>query len=190
MILEMTATALISLGGPVTGGASEVARFVAYRVEESRRRLQSSYALGFLSRCILDELFAAAEAAREADWDGYGAEPVSKETFVQAYRFVESLAPGTPPPAVTAEPDGQLVFEWYVSPQRTLSVSVSSEGELHYSALLGPNKAYGTEVFFGETPKTILDLVRRLYVAGVWRAPYQQFLPANCWPVSSPLRSG
>jgi hypothetical protein len=165
MILEMTASVLMSVGGPATAGASEVARFVACQAQESRRRLQSSYALGRLSRGIFDELFTVAEAAREAGWDGYGAEPVSPETYAQAYRFLESLPLETPDPAVTAEPDGQLAFEWYVSSYRTLSVSATANGDLHYSALLGPNKAYGTEAFFGEAPRAILDLIRRLYTA-------------------------
>jgi len=44
-------------------------------------------------------------------------------------------------------------------------VSVSPEGDLHYAALLGPNKAYGTELFFGEVPKAILDLIARVMTA-------------------------
>jgi hypothetical protein len=165
MILEMTASALITIGAPATQGASDTARFVANQAELGRRHLQSSYTLGLQSRGIFDELFAAAESACESGWDGYGAAPVSPEAYAYAYRFVESLPLGTPSPAVTAEPDGHLAFEWYVSPHRTLSVSVSPEGDLHYSALLGPNKAFGTEVFFGGIPKTILDLIHRVQTA-------------------------
>lgn len=165
MILEMAATALMTLGAPATQGGSEAARYVAYQVQQNRRHLQSSYTLGLERPGVLDELFAVAEAACETGWDGYGAEPVSQETYVRAYRFVESLPLGTPAPVVTAEPDGQLAFEWYVSPRRTLSVSVSPEGDLHYSALLGPNKSFGTEVFLDETPKAILDLIRRVQIA-------------------------
>jgi hypothetical protein len=165
MILEMTATALITFGAPATQGASDAARFVAAQAQQGRLRLQSSYTFGLESRSIFDELCAAAEAAREPGWDGYGAEPVSRETYLQAYRFAESLPLGTQPPTVTTEPDGHIAFEWYVSPHRTLSVSVSPEGDLHYSALLGPNKAYGTEVFLGELPRTILGLICRVRFA-------------------------
>src|SRR6266436_2416663 len=164
MIIEMTATALITFGAPPTWGTSEEARFVAKQVEEGRRQLQSSYALG-LDRRIFDDLSSAADVAREPGWDGYGAEPISHEAFTLAYRFAESLPLGTPAPAITPEPDGQLAFEWYRSPHRTLSVSVSPEGDLHYSALLAPNKTYGTEVFFGEMPRAILDLIRRVHSA-------------------------
>jgi hypothetical protein len=165
MILEMTATALIAFGGRTTAGASDAARFVACQAEQGRRQLQSSYSLGLHSRGIFEELAAAADAAREAGWDGYGADIVQPETFLHSYRFVEALPLGTPAPAISPEPDGHLAFEWYVSPHRTLSVSVSPEGELHYSAILGPNKAFGTEVFLGEMPRTVLDLIRRVHSA-------------------------
>jgi hypothetical protein len=53
-----------------------------------------------------------------------------------------------------------LTLEWHSSPRRTLSVSITPEGDLHYAALLGPRKkAYGTEPFFDEVPKAILDLI-------------------------------
>lgn len=38
---------------------------------------------------------------------------------------------------------------------------VSPEGDLHYAALLGSSKVYGTEPFFGETPSRILELIRQ-----------------------------
>jgi hypothetical protein len=165
MTLTRPISSLVTFGVPFTQGASDAARFVEDQVQENRRHLQSSYVLGLESRGVFDELYAIAEATHEAGWDGYGADPVSQEVFRHAYRFVESLPFGIQPPVVTAEPDGQVAFEWYVSPHRTLSVSVSPTGDLHYSALLGPNKTCGTEVFFGEAPAAILELVRRVHNA-------------------------
>jgi hypothetical protein len=55
--------------------------------------------------------------------------------------------------------------EWHRSRRRTLSVSVSPEGELHDAALIGPNRAFGTETFFDEVPVTIVDLIRRVCAA-------------------------
>ena len=40
--------------------------------------------------------------------------------------------------------------------------SVDPVGELHYAALLGRSRAYGTEVFEGTLPNSILALVRRV----------------------------
>ncbi len=99
---------------------------------------------------------------RNPNWDGYGAEPLRMETVQKARRFLDSLPLGFPAPTLGAEPDGQITLEWYQSQRRTLSISVSPEGDLHYAALLGHNKAYGTESFSGEIPKRILELVRSL----------------------------
>jgi hypothetical protein len=56
-------------------------------------------------------------------------------------------------------------MEWYRSPRRTLSVSVAPGDDLHYAALFGPSRVYGTEAFFGEIPEGILNLIRRVYGA-------------------------
>jgi len=48
---------------------------------------------------------------------------------------------------VGAESDGHITFEWYTSPRHILSISVSPDGKLHYAALIGSRKAYGTEDF-------------------------------------------
>ena len=37
------------------------------------------------------------------------------------------------------------------------------EGDLHYSALIGPDKRYGTVAFLDDIPKVILDLIRTMY---------------------------
>ncbi|MFH0937823.1 MAG: hypothetical protein V1899_00835 [Planctomycetota bacterium] len=67
-----------------------------------------------------------------------------------------------PMPSVGAEPDGHVTLEWHHSSRRTLSVSVSPDGELHYAALFGASKVYGTEPFFGNVPKSILDLISQV----------------------------
>jgi hypothetical protein len=163
MLIEMTASALISFNALSALGASSEAHYVAEQAKEARRHLYASNALGLQKREIFEELYAVAEECRTPDWDGYGAEPVSEGAYRLAYHFLEALPPGTPGPSIGAEPDGHLTLEWYRSPHHILSVSVSPEGDLHYAALVGPNKAYGTEAFFEDVPNTIVDLIRRLH---------------------------
>ncbi|MEX0828664.1 MAG: hypothetical protein WD032_00290 [Nitrospirales bacterium] len=109
-----------------------------------------------------DELFETFEECREPNWDGYGAQPVCNETYRLACEFLTAFPGDTPAPSVGAEPDGHLTVEWYRSPERTLSVSISADGNLHFAALLGVTKAYGTEPFVGEVPKIISDLIHRV----------------------------
>ena len=95
-------------------------------------------------------------------WDGFGANAVTAVAVADARAFAEALDSTLPVPEVGAEPDGALTFEWHRSARQTLSVSVHGSGVLHYAALLGAAKAYGTEPFVGEVPKIISDLIHRV----------------------------
>src|SRR5438874_10505509 len=165
MIIEMTASALICYNPVTTRGRSDAARHVAEQMQTSRQHLQRSFSLGLEGKGVFSELCSIAEECQAPNWDAQGAAPVAQETYRLAYRFLESLPFGIPAPSVGAEPDGHLTLEWHRSPRRTLSVSVSPEGDLHYAALLGASKAYGTEPFIGDPPKPILDLIHRVMAA-------------------------
>jgi hypothetical protein len=145
----------------VTPGFSDAAQFVEESTIRNRRTLHCSNTFEALS----NELAAVWSECREPNWDGFEAVPVTSDTLRNAYLFLEALPLGFPVPSIGAEPDGELTLEWYRSARRTLSISVSSHGDLHFAALLGPNRIYGTEAFFGDVPDTIVDLVRRLYTA-------------------------
>lgn len=147
--------------GLMTRGFSEAARYVERETLKRWRTLNESQMFG-IERAIRHDLGAVWDECRRADWDGFGAMPVSDDTLRNAYQLLESLPLGCPAPSVGAEPDGHLTLEWHRGPRRTLSVSVTPDGELHYAALIGPNRAYGTEAFFGEAPDAILDLITRI----------------------------
>ena len=162
MIIEMAASTFLTFGSVTTQGASEAAQFVAAEAERGRWHLQDSYAFGLGGKGVFSELYSVANSCLVGNWDGYGAAPVSADGYALACQFLRALPLGIAAPSVGAESDGQLTLEWYRSPRRLLSVSISPEGDLHYAALLGPNRAYGTEAFFGDVPRTILDLIHRV----------------------------
>jgi len=145
-----------------SGGESETAHFIASQAKKAKQALCETYTFGRPFYEALKELVSIQEQCNVRGWDGYDAEPVRNTILWSAYRFLEALPPGFPAPSVAAEPDGDITLEWYKSPRRTISISVSPDDNLHYSALLGPNKHYGAEVFFGEVPASILDLIRRV----------------------------
>lgn len=149
--------------GLMTRGFSDAARYVEREARQGWRKLNESNAFGIES--TRGQLGAVWNECRQADWDGFGALPVSEDTLRNADQFLDSLPLGCPAPSVGAEPDGQLTLEWHRGPRRTLSVSVTPDGYLHYAALVGLNRSYGTEAFFGEVPEEILRLVQRIYAA-------------------------
>ena len=166
MILEaLTAAALGSTGIVGTSGSSNEARWLAEEIAKDRQRLRESHIMGAASNDAFRNLCAIIDECRFPNWDGYGALSASTEAFMYAAHFLRTMPLGTVAPDVGIEPDGNLTLEWHRSAYRTLSVSVSPEGDLHYSALIGPNKVYGTEAFLGDIPQPILDIVRRINAA-------------------------
>jgi hypothetical protein len=145
----------------LTPGFSDAAVYVDEVTRRPRMKLHESHVFE-IGSALRDELATVWEECREPNWDGFGALPVSQETLQNVYRLLESLPLDCPAPSIGAEPDGALTLEWHRSARRTLSVSVGDDGNLHFAGLFGPNRAYGTEAFFGEVSKTILELIRRV----------------------------
>ncbi len=159
----MTATIALGIGALGTSGYSESAEFVRCKKMESMYELQKPEFYFSVFKQVLPELEDIAAETRQIGWDGYDAQAVQGGTITYAYAFLESIPNMIPPPSIGAEPDGQLTFEWHKSSRRTLSISISPTGELHYAALFGSNKTYGTEIFYDEMPKNILELIDRVY---------------------------
>jgi len=147
-----------------TPGFSESAEFVTQQGSLCSRHMHESSAFGIES-LLREELVDIWLECRKPDWDGYEAIAVSWESWDCARKLLQSLPLGFPHPSIGAEPDGQVTLEWHRSPYRTLSVSVSPDGELHYAALLGhARRACGTEPFLGRIPTAVSNLIRRVYL--------------------------
>lgn len=103
--------------------------------------------------------------AKEQNWDGYEAKPVSVATFKRAKAFLEECFEHLPAPVTGATPSGALSFEWYVAPTKRFMVSISDEDEIAYAGLFGSSSVHGTEVFHGELPQVLTQHLNRLYPA-------------------------
>ena len=165
MIAEITTSAIVCYGAATTRATSDAAQYVDKQIEIGRRHLRDSFSLAFPRKAILNDLYTLTGECNVPNWDGQGAVAVSAETYRNAYRFLEALPLGAPTPTLGAEPDGHITLEWHQSRRRTLSVSISPGGDLHYAALRGPSRTYGTEPFLGEVPRVILDLIAQMTAA-------------------------
>ncbi len=145
-----------------TRGESSAAQFVQEQVARQNRFLQKSAALG-IEHLIREELAEVWEECSQPDWDAYNALPVGWDSLVNAHRLLLALPLGMKLPSIGAIPSGHITLEWHHSRRRSLTVTVSPDGDLHYAALLGPGRTCGTEPFFDEAPQTILDLIARVY---------------------------
>lgn len=111
----------------------------------------------------IDVLRWLGDECRRPNWDGYNAFPVTEATVRVAREVLDALPSTCPDPELGAEPAGYITMEWHQSARQTLSVSVTSSGELYYAALFGMEQCYGERVFRGQVPEVILDLIRRVY---------------------------
>jgi hypothetical protein len=151
------------IAGTASAAVSREASFLGEQLEKPRLALQTTETFGHAA--LTDALDELADGCAAPNWDGHGAEPLSTDTIEEARRVIASLPLGTARPEIGIEPDGQITLEWYRSPRFVLSISISPQAELHYAALLGPTRRYGTEPFFGELPPAILDLISTVTAA-------------------------
>jgi hypothetical protein len=162
MMLAPLASLLISTSTLSTPGSSLTAKDIAKRLSEGRKELLDSHFLGFGAKLAMNGLAAVAQECRTANWDGYGAEPVSQEAIDQAKRFLEALPLEMQPTSVGAEADGSVTLEWYRSIKRTLSISIASSARLHYAAVYDATGKSGFEDFFGRISEDIINLINRV----------------------------
>lgn len=162
-MIELALATMISCETPsLTRARSSSAVYVSNQSEKARKYLRNSYAIGWGGDDVFTELAEVASGCSLPGWDGYGAQPVNPETLAQATEFLKALPLSTPPPSVSADPDGQITFEWYKSPRRIISVSISSEGDLHFASLEGSKSFFGTVPFYGQAPTEIVEIVHRV----------------------------
>ncbi|HUE81823.1 MAG TPA: hypothetical protein VMM84_06885 [Pyrinomonadaceae bacterium] len=121
-----------------------------------------SISLGKTLQDTYKQLDQVVEDCGRSDWDAYGAEPVLFESLENAKRFALALPFSLAAPEVSAEPDGEITFEWYSNPTRVFSVSIGPHNELTYAGIFGASRAYGTEVFHDEIPEIILSHIKRV----------------------------
>ena len=162
----MTAAALTLTGsGPLltegTPGVGDAHQRLRAQLRATFQGLVESVSLGKTLQDTYKQLYQVRQDCTHSNWDGYGSEPISPESYENAKRFIRALPFSVSSPEVSAEPDGELTFEWYSNPTRVFSVSVGPNNELHYAGLFGASRAYGTEVFHDQIPEVILSHIKR-----------------------------
>jgi hypothetical protein len=112
----------------------------------------------------LEELEKVYEECSEANWDGYGAIPISRETYSEARKLLRMIPSFLPRPDISAEPDGEIALEWYKEKYSVFVISVGGNNLITYAGLFGKsNRTHGTEYFSDELPEIIRQCIRRLF---------------------------
>lgn len=88
---------------------------------------------------------------------------IASQSLMHAKRFIDLLPPNWPTPEIGLDPDGEVSFEWYKTPDKLLAISVSREGDLHFAGRFGVvEKDYGTKHLNEAIPLEILAHLRKV----------------------------
>jgi hypothetical protein len=115
---------------------------------------------------ILSELDEILRSCSQDNWDGYGANAISVDTYLEARKIIHMLNSAFlnfPMPEITPEPDGNIGFEWNDNYGRTLLFSIDDNQTLTYAGIFGLNKAHGYETLNDFIPGTLIYYLKRLY---------------------------
>ena len=145
----------------LSGAASPIAAYVEEIQRDSREQLGNSHLLGM--RGVLDQLDAVYEDCYLSGWNGNGAKAISHDVLRKARFFLESLPFGMELPQISAEPDGAITFEWYRSPNRTLSLSINPDGYVYYASLFGTSRRHGVDPVLGGISKDLITLINQVF---------------------------
>lgn len=146
---------------PPGRGVSETAEILDKIIEKMLKDCSPSVTID--KDALIQEFGDVFEECSVDNWDGYDAKAISIDSYREAIRFARSLPTMTPLPEIAVDPDGEVALEWYEGPRKVFTVSIGSRNEITYAGLFGFNKVNGTECFYDEIPKAILDNLDRLF---------------------------
>ena len=142
-----------------TGFSDAAVAIQRVREDENQRRADT---ITFANLSVDDQLIDVYNDNSKAAWDNSDVVPVEPRTLHLARKLIASLPKEYQLPTVTGEPDGHVSIEWYASPRRLISVSVSPTGTLYWAALIGAEDPRGSCQFYGDAPKTLLYWIGRV----------------------------
>ncbi len=115
---------------------------------------------------ILNELEEILISCHQDNWDGYGANAISFNTYLGAREIIHMLNSAflnVPMPEITPEPDGDIAFEWNDDYGRTFLFSIDDNQTLTYAGIFGSSKTHGYEILGDFIPGTVIYYLNRLY---------------------------
>lgn len=144
-------------------GVSEEAKEIRKKSDELNEKHFKTISYGDQVSRIIESLIRLSQEYNKENWDGYGAEPISAESFKSALVFGLSLPSTIPIPEMDVIPTGKVMFSWNRGSRKVFSVIVGESQELSYAGLFGFAETYGIEYITDCIPETILTNIGKVY---------------------------
>ena len=103
--------------------------------------------------------------ACEEDWDGEGAQALSPNTAEIAVGLANTFPAGIDKPMISATPHGEVDFDWSLSRDIMLTVSVGPSGDVAFAGLFYETELNGKEPWKGDLPQFVMCCFERLKCA-------------------------
>ncbi len=108
------------------------------------------------------EVYDLIEEAGTENWDGEGALALAPETASVAQKLIDHFPSYVARPDVAATPHGEVDFDWTVSQDVMLTVSVCPSGEIAFAGLFRDARLNGREPWTGALPQFVSCCFERL----------------------------
>ena len=162
MSATIAAPHFLQVGYSPSPAVSDEGAWLSKVLQRMRDRLFQSEALAGPVREVFDQLLDVYDECSGPGWDGADALAVSRESLRAAGCFLLSLPRDFPMPEVSADAQGEIHLEWYVSPQRIFTISFGLN-ILHYAGRFGASTTRGREPLDGRLPEPLLNNIRRVF---------------------------
>lgn len=134
-----------------SAGASDVARLVESKLEHSLEHY-----LGTRLDLLIPEI---KNLQNGTDEDSISVDP---KTIRAAIEFAYSLPRFGPMPEISADPDGEISFDWVGPSGEMFSVSVNSQNRLAYAGWFGEkSRIHGIEQLAEDCPQPIVRAIEK-----------------------------
>lgn len=159
MIAGYTAVAALSRPGTAVSREASAVRENASVVVN---QVHTSRALFGPKAKLVSDLMELASECQKADWDGYGAMPVSREALECAKEIIYSLPDGVSLPECSIEPDGCVSLDWIPTRYHTFTLSAGASSRIPYAWIDGTDRGHAVGRFQGgELSSRILSEIKR-----------------------------
>ena len=111
---------------------------------------------------LKQEVYGLIEEAGTENWDGEGALALAPETVAVAQKLIDHFPSYVVRPDVAATPHGEVDFDWIVSQDVMLTVSVCPSGEIAFAGLFHDARLNGREPWTGALPQFVSCCFERL----------------------------
>lgn len=111
---------------------------------------------------LKQEVQGLLEEAGTEDWDGEGALALDPETVAIARKLIDHFPSYVVRPDVAATPHGEVDFDWIISQDVMLTVSICPSGEIVFAGLFHDARLNGREPWSGTLPQFVSCCFERL----------------------------